>query len=331
MINIERLHKLIANSYSNKEFALHYLFHLCNDPEFLTYKDMFEFEPANKLTNLVNHGFFINELLDKFIIKRFECEYIDCFDDGRAKFLSVIKDALYEHQNSLKSNSTDSSQLDSLNKIDSLQSDNVNKIPDEPTASPKTSIIQNLIHNGYYSTIENGVLVKFDERDLDENGYFATPDNVKRIGESSFECCANLKHLVISNGVTHIEDGAFACCTNLEEIKLPTSLKSIGKIAFLFCRSLKSLTIPPRVTKLEYMLFPACLNLNEVVLHKNIKNIDSAAFCICDAIPVNLPEKLKQDWIDGKFENGLIHPFYNILDCIRERNGLEPLNLDPKY
>ena len=33
----------------------------------------------------------------------------------------------------------------------------------------------------------------------------------------------------------------------------------------------------------------------------------------------------------GKFENGLIHPFYNILDCIRERNGLEPLNLDPKY
>lgn len=321
MIDIERLHKLIANGYSNKEFAMYYLFHLCTDPEFLTYKDMFEFEPANKLTNLVNHGYFTNALINKYIIKRFKREYVDCFDDGRAKFLSVIKDALYEHQNSLKSNTTDSSQLDGLNKTDSLQSDNVNKIPDEPAASPKPSIIQNLIHNGYYSTIENGVLVKFDERDLVNNS-FTIPNDVTIIGERAFFLCINLKHLTIPNGVTTIDPFAFFGCFNLETVSLPSTLTSIGGFGFFACKNLKRIAIPSKVTYLEDLVFGKCISLEEVKFHSRIK-MTSSTFTLCNKItPINLPKRLKQDWDDGKFEQTyyLCHIWPNILDdCDKKR------------
>lgn len=61
---------------------------------------------------------------------------------------------------------------------------------------------------------------------------------------SAFAGCADLKSVVIPEGVSFIGDFAFADCTNLSRVVLPSSLCSIGDGAFCGCARLKSVTIP---------------------------------------------------------------------------------------
>lgn len=58
---------------------------------------------------------------------------------------------------------------------------------------------------------------------------YTIPSNITTIGEYAFNCCNNLKTLVISSSVTTIEFGGIFDCENLESISIPVSnLKTIG-------------------------------------------------------------------------------------------------------
>lgn len=49
--------------------------------------------------------------------------------------------------------------------------------------------------------IENNVLLKVTEMDIDENGCFRIPDGVTEIGRKSFLHCTSLKEIIIPNSI----------------------------------------------------------------------------------------------------------------------------------
>lgn len=70
--------------------------------------------------------------------------------------------------------------------------------------------------------------------------FFALAYSVKRIEESAFIGCKNLRSILIpDNTVTSIGNNAFEGCINLVNINIPLCVTIIGKDAFLGCRSLK--------------------------------------------------------------------------------------------
>lgn len=125
-----------------------------------------------------------------------------------------------------------------------------------------------------FSRIENGVLMRLDERDLDKNGNYKVPLGVHRIGEYAFSGYDNINMVIMGdrvktisakafyqsgirkidlNKVERIARLAFAECENLEEIKLSSKLKYAGDGVFLHTKSLNRLIEPSgNVIKLKY-------------------------------------------------------------------------------
>ena len=116
-----------------------------------------------------------------------------------------------------------------------------------------------------YSIIENGVLIKFDERDLDESGNYVTPSRVRRIKRFAFWGCqkvngvtlgvrvkvispkafmnCGLKYIDLGK-VEEIGEGVFCDCIELEQVKISDKLKYVGKNIFVNCLELKTIITP---------------------------------------------------------------------------------------
>ena len=75
---------------------------------------------------------------------------------------------------------------------------------------------------------------------------------------------ANIKHVSLPEGLTHIGNVAFADCANLTNIDIPSSVTSIGDGAFSWT-GLQSVTIPASVTELGEQVFEACSNLHTII------------------------------------------------------------------
>ena len=58
----------------------------------------------------------------------------------------------------------------------------------------------------------------------------------------------NIELYTIPMGVKRIRDSAFMGCYNLKRITIPNSIEDIGASAFEGCESLVSITIPEKVT-----------------------------------------------------------------------------------
>ena len=72
---------------------------------------------------------------------------------------------------------------------------------------------------------------------------------------------AQIKKVVIGEGVTSIADSAFYECANLQEVQLPDSLRYIYHQAFGDCTSLTGITIPAGVEELDLWAFSGSENL----------------------------------------------------------------------
>jgi hypothetical protein len=71
---------------------------------------------------------------------------------------------------------------------------------------------------------------------------YTTPENSQIIQKYAFTYNQNLKHLIISEGVTTIEDNAIYDC-NLETITIPSTVSSIGRHNFEDCDKLVSIDV----------------------------------------------------------------------------------------
>lgn len=90
------------------------------------------------------------------------------------------------------------------------------------------------------------------------------PSRVKRIEESTFDHCKQLRCIELPDGLEDIGDYAFLGCESLVSIMIPDSVHSIGRMAFSGCESLNQLHIPSHLSIVGEMAFSMCSGVNTV-------------------------------------------------------------------
>lgn len=145
-----------------------------------------------------------------------------------------------------------------------------------------------------YSVIENGVLIKFDERDLDEYGNYTTPDRVKKIKKYAF-AKVNAEKITLGESVKYIEEFALWDC-NAKKIEIKGNVKKIGDCAFHLCMYLEEIELPDSLEEISKSMLDNCIKLRAVKLPKNLKYIRSYAFARCPSLTSisDLPAGLQQ-------------------------------------
>lgn len=106
---------------------------------------------------------------------------------------------------------------------------------------------------------------------------------VIEIDNYAFRNNAQIKSVVIPEGIVSIGDNAFENCKKLEHIVLPQSLKSIGRGAFRHCENLKSVVLSSTVTSLSVETFACCYSLEGIDL-SHILTIGKYAFAKCESL-----------------------------------------------
>ena len=92
---------------------------------------------------------------------------------------------------------------------------------------------------------------------------------------------ANIKKIVVGNGVTSIGKYAFERCYEATSVVLPTTLKTIGQYSFYGCSKLTSVVIPKGVTTIGAYAFEYCKSLVSVTGGAGVQVIGSYAFYDC--------------------------------------------------
>lgn len=131
------------------------------------------------------------------------------------------------------------------------------------------------------------------------------PAKLKKIGDSAFLYCENLKRIVIPEGVTEIGEGAFKGCITLEEISLPSTIEIIGDWCFSECESLKVIRLPKNLTKIGYRVFDDCKALQKIDVDD-----ENTVFCSIDGVLYNKSATELLRCPEGR-EDALIVP-----DCV---------------
>ena len=145
-----------------------------------------------------------------------------------------------------------------------------------------------------YSIIKHGVLVKFDERDLNINGGYTPPRNVKVIGYGAFRNCNRLIKIKLHKGIVEIKPNAFWNCQNLESVDMTDNVKRMGICAFMYCENLKKIKLSSNIDCIEGHTFIGCTSLEQIKLPENLKRIEWSAFCECEKLKnVNMPQNLE--------------------------------------
>lgn len=75
---------------------------------------------------------------------------------------------------------------------------------------------------------------------------------------------ADIRKIVVQNGVTSIGNYAFYGCENVTSVALPATVTQIGKLAFYGCRNLSSLTLPDSLTMVEDYAFAKASGLGTI-------------------------------------------------------------------
>ena len=93
-----------------------------------------------------------------------------------------------------------------------------------------------------------------------------------------FQNRADIKKIVVQNGVTTIGDYAFYGCENVTSVSLPSTVTQIGKLAFYGCKSLSSLALPDSVTVVEDYAFAKASGLRTIVFKGSAPALGAGIF-----------------------------------------------------
>ena len=120
---------------------------------------------------------------------------------------------------------------------------------------------------------------------------------------SPFYNAAEIKSIVIQEGVTNVGRMMFEKCTGLTSVQFSQTVTEIDDIAFYNCSGLMSITIPDNVTSLGEAAFGGCTALRSCVLSKNLTGIYADTFRGCENLEsINIPNKATMI-SDSAFEN----------------------------
>ena len=79
---------------------------------------------------------------------------------------------------------------------------------------------------------------------------------------------AQIKSVILPNGLTNIGSCAFENCEALKKIVLPDSVTDIGKSAFSQCTALTGLSMPDGLLRIGNNAFYKCIELETVMIPK---------------------------------------------------------------
>lgn len=146
---------------------------------------------------------------------------------------------------------------------------------------------------------ENGVLYNKDQTVLvrypigNPATTYTVNSNTTEVGDCAFENAANLREVVLPNGIKTLGWCAFSECKKLAKMDLPDSITAIGAYAFGWC-AFEQVTIPQGVKELKTLLFRNNTKLKSVVLPEGLETIDSL-FSGCTALEtVIIPSSVKE-------------------------------------
>ena len=145
--------------------------------------------------------------------------------------------------------------------------------------------------------IENGVLVRYNGKNVSGSVELTIPDNVTEIAAGVFRGVTYITAVNLNN-VTKVGEDAFALCENLVSVICP-NLTEICESAFLGCTALESITLP-KIQTIGTTAFSACYGLKLVTVGEDIQLIGDMAFRECaisytvkpDGSEVIIPEYL---------------------------------------
>lgn len=132
--------------------------------------------------------------------------------------------------------------------------------------------------------INNGVLIKVDDKDIHESGHYEIAESVSGIG---FDASFLLKQLMtetLLDSVTHFLNYALAVCKNITTATFIAQVIHIGNYAFSGLKNLRTVTLPENVTHIGYYAFVDCINLTTVTLPASVTQIGWCAFLRCPSL-----------------------------------------------
>lgn len=122
---------------------------------------------------------------------------------------------------------------------------------------------------GKYTVPETVGSIGIDTFNMSKINEIRVSGSLKDIGDSAFENCADLKTVILEEGVEKIGNRVFRGDTALENISLPESLKSVGDYAFEGCVSIKKISLGKNVKSLGDFVFNDCDSLLNILADEN--------------------------------------------------------------
>ena len=126
------------------------------------------------------------------------------------------------------------------------------------------------------------------------------PQTLKRICYSAFRNCAELKEIVLNEGLIEIESSAFEGCKVLDAISLPSTLQYLCEGAFSGCHKVKNVNC---INNLQYSFIEGCLiEGNHIIIesfgnripeNNSIDDIAEGAFDGYGYMSVTIPSNIK--------------------------------------
>ncbi len=113
-------------------------------------------------------------------------------------------------------------------------------------------------------------------------------------GEQSYNAYrADIKTVIINEGVTNVAENAFDSFSMLESVFVSSSVKTIEYSAFESCENLTEVTLSEGLTRIEGRAFSNCSALADITLPEGLTRIDESAFSYCSVLSdITLPESL---------------------------------------
>ena len=118
----------------------------------------------------------------------------------------------------------------------------------------------------------------------DEVKHIVISDGVTDIGDNAFSSFSNLENVTFGSDVTKIGTCAFYYCTSLTSVSFPDGLTEILSRSFYNCTSLTSVSFPDSLTRIANNTFKNCTSLTDVSFPDSLMSIGEYAFAGCDGL-----------------------------------------------
>lgn len=124
-----------------------------------------------------------------------------------------------------------------------------------------------------------------------------------KIRNYAFYYNANLKSIILPNGVTSIGQYAFNYCDKLIHVTIPNSVTTIGRSAFSECTLLDSVILSENLTLINDYLFYNVRGLDNINIPNGVTSIGKYAFYTCPLKIITIPNSVESIG-DYAFQSG---------------------------